>query len=198
MDLVQHITGLKIAEVFADLKTVHPVRKRPKGEVETFSGKVREIRATEDVPVSTEDCGSVLLRFDNGARGCLWVSQTTAGRKNCLRCEIAGSGEALCWDSETPNELWIGRRDRANERLLKDPGLVSEAARAVIGYPGGHNEGYPDTFKQSFRAFYEFIAGNDPGAEPGFATFAEGHHEVVLCEAILKSHREGCWVNVKS
>ena len=93
--------------------------------------------------------------------------------------------------------MWIGYREKANERLLKDPGLLSEAARSASGYPGGHNEGYPDTFKQSFKAFYEFIAAGDFHATPRFATFEEGHHEVVLCEAILKSHKEGRWVAVQ-
>ncbi|NQT24792.1 Gfo/Idh/MocA family oxidoreductase [candidate division KSB1 bacterium] len=196
MDMVQNITGLKIVEVLADLKILHPVRKRPKGEVETFSGKVQDIQATENVDIITEDCGSVLLRFNNGASGNLWVSQATAGRKNCLRYEISGSKTALYWDSESPNEIWVGQRDKANERMLKDPGLASDAVRPYIGYPGGHNEGYPDSFKQSFRAFYHFIAAGDPSATPQFATFEEGHHEVVLCEAILKSHKEKKWITV--
>ncbi len=196
LDMVQTVTGVKVVAVCADLKTVHPVRKRPTGEVETFSGKVKEIQATEDVSINTEDCGSVLLRFDNGAKGNLWVSQTTAGRKNCLRFEIAGSKKALYWDSESPNEMWIGYRNRANERLLKDPGLLAGEVRPFASYPGGHNEGYPDSFKQSFTAFYSYIAAGDFSATPQFATFEEGHHEVLLCEAIFKSHQEGKWVDV--
>ena len=196
LDMVQHITGLKAVEVLADLKTVHPVRKRPKGEVETFSGKVKEIESTEDVDIVTEDCGSVLIRFDNGAKGNLWVSQATAGRKNCLRYEISGSQKALYWDSESPNEIWVGHRDKANERMLKDPGLASDAVRPFIGYPGGHNEGYPDSFKQCFRAFYHFLAAGETTATPQYATFEEGHHEVALCEAIFKSHQQGRWIPV--
>jgi len=196
LDMIQHITGVRVKEVCADLQTVHPVRQRPKGEVETYSGKVAQQEATDDVKINTEDCGSVMLRFDNGAKGCLWVSQTTAGRKNCLRYEIAGSKKALYWDSQLPNEMWIGHRNKPNERLDKDPGLASEKVRPFIGYPGGHNEGYPDSFKQCFRAFYSFIADKDMKAQPQFATFAEGHHEVALCEAILKSHRQQKWVKV--
>ena len=124
LDMVQTITGTKVIEVLADLKIVHPIRQRPKGEVETFSGKVDQVQATEDISIDTEDCGSMMLRFDNGAKGCLWVSQMTAGRKNCLRYEISGSQKALYWDSESPNEVWIGYRDKANERLLKDPALL--------------------------------------------------------------------------
>jgi predicted dehydrogenase len=194
LDLTQFITGLKVTAVCADLKTVHPVRQRPRGEVETFSGKVKKIQPTESVPVSTEDCGSILLRFENGAKGCLWVSQTTAGRKNCLRFEIAGAGNALYWNSEKPNSMWIGSREKANGILLKDPGLVSDAVRPFVGYPGGHNEGYPDTFKMCFKAFYSYIAKGDFKAAPAFPTFEDGHREVMLCEAILKSHKKGGWV----
>ena len=132
LDLVQNITGTKVVAVLADLKTVHPLRKRPKGEVETFSGKVTQIQATEDVAINTEDCGSIMLRFDNGAKGSLWVSQMTAGRKNCLRFEIGGTKKALYWDSESPNEIWSGYRNKANEKLLKDPGLAAENVRGFI------------------------------------------------------------------
>jgi predicted dehydrogenase len=138
-----------------------------------------------------------MLRLRGGARGCLWVSQVTAGRKNCLRFEIAGSKQALAWDSQQPDELWIGHRDQANQILLRDPALVSPAARAAIGYPGGHNEGYADTFKQCFRAFYGYIAAGDFTAPPAFPTFADGHREMVLCEAIFRSHRQGGWVHVE-
>ncbi len=196
LDMVQNITGLKVVAVCADLKIVHPIRKRPKGEVETFSGKVQQIQATEDVKITTEDCGTVLLRFNNGAKGNLWVSQITAGRKNCLRFEISGSKKALYWNSETPNEIWVGAREKANDLLLKDPGLLSEAGRSVASYPGGHNEGYPDSFKQCFKKFYTYIATGDFNAPKPFATFEDGHHEILLCEAIHKSHLEGKWVEV--
>ncbi|KKL27578.1 hypothetical protein LCGC14_2383760, partial [marine sediment metagenome] len=193
MDLVTTITGLAVAEVFADLRTVHEVRKRPKGEVETFTGKMGGPVETEPVDIVTEDYGCVMFRFAGGARGSLHVSQVTAGRKNCLRYEIAGSKCALAWNSESPNQLWIGRRDKANELLLRDPALVADVPRGFINYPGGHNEGFPDAFKQCFRAFYEYIAAGDFLAEPMFPTFRQGHHEVVLCEAILESHRKAQW-----
>ena len=196
LDLVQMITKTKVIKVCADLKTLHPIRKRPTGEVETFSGKVADVQANQDVKINTEDCGAVLLRFENGAKGCLWVSQATAGRKNCLRFEISGTQKSAYWDSESPNEIWVGYRNKANERMLKDPGLVLDNVRTYIGYPGGHNEGYPDSFKNCFKAFYSYIEKGDLNTEPDFATFQDGHHEVALCEAILKSHQQEKWVNV--
>ena len=168
LDLVQSITGLKVEAVCADLKTVFPVRQRPMGEVETFSGKTSAQESTEPVNIGTEDMGAVLLRFSNQARGVLWVSQLTAGRKNGLHFEIAGSKNALWFEGQRPNELWIGHRNEPNELLYKDPGLMSESVRPYIGYPGGHNEGYPDSFKMLFKAFYDYIDAGDFGAPPPF------------------------------
>jgi len=197
LDLVHAITGLEVEAVCADLLVVHPVRRRPKGEVETFSGKLGTEAETEPVKIATEDYGSMLLRFTGGARGTLWVSQVTAGRKNCLRYEIAGEKAALEWISENPEQLWIGRRTGPNEVLMRDPSLLSPPARAAVSVPGGHAEGYADTFKQHFRAFYGYVAKGDFSAPAPFATFADGHREVVLCEAVLESHRKGGWVEVK-
>jgi predicted dehydrogenase len=196
LDLIHAITGLEVEAVCADLRTVYPVRKRPIGEVETYSGKTDTPQATEPINVNTEDYGSILLRFRGGARGCVHVSQVTAGRKNCLRYELAGSKQALAWNSELPNELWIGHRDQPNESLIRDPALIGDHARAYTHYPGGHNEGFPDTFKQCFRSFYGYIDAGDMDAPPTYPTFADGHREIVLCEAILRSHREGCWVEI--
>jgi predicted dehydrogenase len=137
-----------------------------------------------------------MLRFEDGANGSLWVSQVTAGRKNCLRFEIAGTKAALEWNSESPNQLWVGHRAQANESLIRDPSLMDSTAAAISNYPGGHNEGFPDSFKQLFRSFYEYIAHGNLDATPPFPTFADGHREILLCEAILKSHRSRHWVDV--
>jgi predicted dehydrogenase len=196
IDLVTTITGLEVEAVLADLRTVHPVRKRPRGEVETFSEAARGGAELDEVRVINDDWGAVLFRFRGGARGVLWVSQVTAGRKNCIRYEISGSRRTLAWESERPNELWVGRHDAMNGVLLRDPTLMHESARYHADFPGGHNEGYPDTFKQCFRAFYDAIEGE--AREPGYPTFQDGHREVVLCEAILQSHREERWVVVPS
>jgi predicted dehydrogenase len=196
LDLVQAITGLEVERVCADLRTVLPTRLRPMGSVETFQSKVQSARQTQEIAVTTEDYGAVLMRFKTGAAGCFAVSQVTAGRKNCLRFEVAGEKAALGWNSERPNELWIGRRDQANEVLVRDPALLSPPARPYANYPGGHNEGFPDTFKQLFRAVYDYIDRGDVAAPRQFPTFADGHHEVVLCEAILRSQREQRWVTI--
>jgi predicted dehydrogenase len=196
LDLVTSITGLNVKRLCADLRTFLPTRHWPHGSVETFQGKTNKPQATEPVAIDTEDYGAVLLQFDNGAHGSFHVSQVCAGRKNCIRFEIAGARAALAWNSERPNEMWHGLRDRANELLIRDPALLTPAVRPFANYPGGHNEGFPDTFKQLFRAIYDYIDQGDYRAPRPFPTFADGHREVVLCEAILKSHREQRWVDV--
>ena len=197
MDLVFNITGVQVESVFADLATFHPTRHRPLGEVQTFSGKDTAVKmATEPVAITTDDHGAILFRFQGGGRGMLHVSQVTAGRKNRLTFEIAGSKNAMAWESERPNELWIGHRDQANESLIRDPALLSAGAKLFTSYPGGHNEGFADTFKQLYIDFYGYIRKNDWSANPEFPTFSDGHREVQLCEAILTSHRESRWVSV--
>ncbi len=198
LDLIQHVCDSRVQSVCADLATVYPQRRRPTGQLETFSGKLADDAPTETIEITTEDYGGVMLRLANGTHGMMWVSQVTAGRKNCLRFEIAGATQSLYFDSESPNQLRIGHRDQANQLLLRDPALVGDRARAAISYPGGHNEGFGDTFKQLFRDFYGSIAAGNV-ADPATATFpnfVDGHHEVLVCEAISKSHHEQRWITV--
>lgn len=198
LDLIQFIAADEITAVCADLQTVHPVRKRPSGmsSVETFQADRATPAHDEEVPIDTEDAGNILLQFASGAKGNLHVSQTTAGRKNCIRYELAGRQEALGWNSERPNELWIGQRNRASELLVRDPALLAPLARGIAAYPGGHNEGFADTFKQLFRSFYGSLDASPTSDALPYPTLAEGHREIVLCEAILKSHRERRWIDV--
>jgi len=198
-DLIQFITGLRIVRVMADLVTIHPKRKRPKVEVETYAGKILKPEEMEEVPINTEDYASVLLEFDDpsgerGPHGVLTVNQCAAGRKNRLYYEIDGANCALAWDQEVPNELWIGRRERPNELLMKDPSLLAPEAREYAHYPGGHNEAYPDGPKNLFRNVYGYIAGKRKGGD--YATFVDGHNEIAICDAVLKSSREKKWVDV--
>ena len=198
LDLISFITGLQVEAVMADLATVHPVRQKPlAGSIQTFTGKGAAVaEKAEPVPISTDDYGSVLLRYTSGQRGVMTISQVTSGRKNCVRFEIAGSEKALAFDSERPNELWIGERKSANHVLLRDPSLLDETVIPFANYPGGHNEGFPDTFKQMYRAVYADIQTGKRSPAPLYATFEDGHRELRLCEAILKSHRSRQWVNV--
>ncbi|MFB3881346.1 MAG: Gfo/Idh/MocA family protein [Armatimonadota bacterium] len=193
-DLVQFVTGRRITEVMADLVTVHKTRKRPKGAIETYAGKLLGPGDYEEVPINTEDYASVLFTLDNGAHGAFTVCQVAAGRKNRLYYEVDGSKCAISGDLEKPNELWVGYREKPNELVIKDPSLLRPEARPYAHYPGGHPEGYPDGPKNLFSNVYRKVMG-DPEALP-FATFEDGHRAVAIVEAVLKSSRERKWVRV--
>jgi predicted dehydrogenase len=196
IDLIEYISGLAITEVMADFSTVHPTRKKPLKAVETYSGKMLSPEDYADVPINTEDFASVLLRFQNGSRGVVTVSQVAAGRKNRLSLEIHGSNLTMAWNSETPNELWIGKRNEANQVLMRDPSLVDKEVRNIISYPGGHNEGFGDTSKQLFREIYAAVRTGKQPDQPGYPTFEEGLRELRLCDAIVESHRKQSWIKV--
>jgi predicted dehydrogenase len=194
LDLVTWLTESKVSELCADLATVLPTRRRPKGRVETFQKATAA--ETEEVMMTTDDYASVLLHFENEVRGVMTVSQVSAGRKTRMWFEIDGSEGSLAFDSESPNNLWIGRRDRACEVLPKDPSLQTPESRGYAAYPGGHPEGYPDTFVQLFKDFYGYLAAGDLRAPRSFPTFETGHEELVLCEAIAESAQKRAWVDV--
>jgi predicted dehydrogenase len=197
LDMLTFITGLRVEEVYADFKTFHPIRKKPAKPLETFTGKLPAQAATVDQPIHTEDYATIILHYENGVHGVLTVSQVSSGRKNRLFFEVNGSQSSLVWDSENPNVLWIGHRTEPNQSLMKDPSLLSPEARAVASYPGGHTEGFPDTFKQLYAKVYAYILAGDYDKNPDFPTFADGHYEMQVCEAIERSAREKAWIKIK-
>ena len=196
MDMVTYLTGLKVTEVMADFSTVHKTRLKPAGEVETYAGKIDKNVSATEAPINTEDVAMILFRFNNGALGSVALSQVSAGRKNFFWFEIGGSKSAIHWEQESPNELWIGYRDQPNQILSKDPSLFHPEVRKLTGFPGGHAEGYPDTFVQVFRQFYGAIASGKMPETGQFATFEDGHHEMLLCDAIKQSAQEHRWVKL--
>jgi predicted dehydrogenase len=196
IDLIEYVSGLRIVRVFADFATFHKTRKKPLKPVETYAGKILKPEDYKDIKINTEDYATVVFHFNTGARGVLTVSQVAAGRKNRLYFEIDGSKTAAAWESERPNQLWIGRRDGNNEELLRDPSLVYPEARSLISFPGGHNEGFPDTSKQMFKEIYEYIAAGNFKPPVTFPTFKDGLREMILCEKILESNKTKKWVTI--
>jgi predicted dehydrogenase len=186
-DLAQFTTGQQIVEVCADLHTFIDTRWQPDSAA---PGKHRE------VAVSSDDAAGVLVRFENGGRGVVSISQVSAGRKNSLSIEIDGSDGSLAWTSERAEELWVGHRDRPNEVMARDPGLVDASVRRHVGYPGGHPEGYADTFRAFFNDVYSDIASGRPSVKPTYPTLLDGHKSLVLAEAVARSAAERRWVDV--
>jgi predicted dehydrogenase len=196
LDITEYVTGLKITEVMADFSTVHKTRLKPLKAIETYSGKMLQASDYAEVPINTEDHATVLLRFDNGSKGSITVSQVSAGRKNRLNIEISGSKSNFEFNSERPNELWIGKREKANEHLMKDPSLFHPEASALISFPGGHNEGFPDTSKQMFKEVYAAVSAGRQPSNPSYPTFASGLRELIIGERIVESNKKQAWVKI--
>lgn len=196
LDLARFITGKRVVEVMADLHTFVPIRRHPAGPVETFAAVGDGADLVEE-EMSSDDGAGILLRFEDGARGTVSISQTSAGRKNSVSIEVDGSDSALSWYSEHPDHLWIGHRGRPNEILQRDPSLNAPDAVRVIGYPGGHVEGYPDTFRALFSQVYGDVVNGGPAEQPLYPTFADGLDALLVTEAIARSSREQRWVTVE-
>jgi predicted dehydrogenase len=193
-DMAEHVAGLRVSSLAADLQTFHRTRKQPRHSVETFANKLLEGEEYIEREVDTEDFGAVIFRMGSRARGTMVASQVAAGRKNRLSIEVYGSKAGAAWDQERPNELWIGHRDRGNEIIIKDPALLSPEARSYADLPGGHAEGYDDSHKQLLRRFYASIA--DPGLAPEYPQFADGLRQLTILQAELESDRRRGWIDV--
>ena len=192
-DLAEHLTGLRVTSLCADLQTFHRTRKRPKHSVETFANKLMGPEDYIETPVDTEDFGAVIFRMGTRTRGCMSASQVSAGRKNGFHMEIYGSRSSVAWNQERPDELWVGHRDSGNALFVKDPSLLLPGARGFADLPGGHSEGYDDTFKQVFRRFYASIGSSGTAEYP---QFVDGLRQLKILDAVLESHRARKWVDV--
>lgn len=193
MDLIEYVTGLEITEVFADFKILHKIRKKPLGNVLTFSASTDQGNF-EEVKVDTEDHANVLFHFSNGAIGSVVLSQIIPGHKARLSITLAGLAESASWTSDRCNDLYLGKRGGYNQIFEKDPSLLTENVRINSGYPGGHAEGFPDAIKNNLRAIYSEI-GN-PSQKPAYANFETGRRELLLCDKILESSRRRQWVTI--
>jgi predicted dehydrogenase len=195
-DMAEHVTGCRVSALCTDLQTFHRTRKRPKPAMETFAGKLLQPDDYEVVPIDTEDFGAVIFRMGDRTRGSMTASQVSRGRKNRLNIEIYGSKSSVAWDQERPDELWMGYRNTNNQILVKDPSLLRDGARSYADLPGGHSEGYDDTFKQVFRRFYASL--ENVQSEPEYPQFWDGLRQLSLVEAELESSRTHGWVEVKT
>ena len=193
-DMAEHVTGLRITSLCADLQTFHKTRKRPKGPIETFAGKTLTPEDYVEVPIDTEDFGAVIFRMGDRTRGAFTASQVSAGRKNRLSIEIYGTKCSVAWDQERPDELWIGHRN--TQQPDHHQGSVAAEARGAVyaDLPGGHSEGYDDTFKQVFRRFYQSI--EEPGSPAEYPQFVDGLRQLTILESELKSSQTRAWVDV--
>src|SRR5580765_3996278 len=192
-DMAEHITGMRVTSLCADLQTFHAKRKQPKHSVETFANKLMGPEDYLETPVDTEDFGAVVFRMGTRTRGRMTASQVSAGRKNGFRLEVYGTKSSVAWNQERPDELWQGHRDTPNAISVKDPSLLLPGARGYADLPGGHSEGYDDTFKQVFRRFYRSIGES---IAPEYPEFVDGLRQMVILKSVLDSSKKHAWVDV--
>ena len=197
-DLAQHVSGLRITHVLGDLTTVVPRRQKPRGSREAFQAKGSN-EPVDIVDITVEDLASVLVRFDNGAKGSFSVGQVCAGHKNDLVLEVCGPRGSMRWRQEHQNELWLGRRDASNEILQKDPSLLDADVRGYAHLPGGHQEAWADAFFNVIRDIYAVVMeGSGAAPRPAVATFEDGYRANCIVEAILESAKQGSrWTKVQ-
>ena len=176
------------------------MRKKPRDEVATFV--VQDLRPEDyqEVPIDTEDHGTVLLRFSGGAKGVLLACQVCAGRKNFIHFEINGTRKSIEWNGEEPNAMWVGQRGAPNSQLMKDPLVFAPEAARYASVAAGLGEGYLDTFKNVFTDFHSWILSGQrmDTARAGFPTFLTGLSELEIVDAVLESAKRDRWVDVRS
>ena len=192
MDTIQHVTGLSITAISADLKIFHKTRKQPKVAIETFAGKTLKPEDYTKVKIDTEDFGMAMIHMGDTCRGAYTVSQITAGCKNRFEWLIAGTKASLSWNQERPDELWVGRRNEPNQLILKDASIFYPKAASYCDYPGGHSEGYDDCHKQLYKRFWGRVADRSLPIE--YPTFADGLRGMQLLEAVIESNKKHAWV----
>lgn len=166
-NLAEYITGLKITELCADLHIHIPGRL-------------------------LDDDGSILLRFDNGARGVLYASQISAGEENALKIRIYGTKAGLEWSQMEPNSLFVKWLDKPMEVLRTGVGELYPESAAHTRIPAGHPEGYLEAFGNIYRNFAKCVQARLSGTEVDliyndFPTVEDGLRGMQFIEAVVTS-----------
>lgn len=140
-NLAEYISGLKITEICADLTSFVPNRQ-------------------------LDDDGNVLLRFDNGAKGILHVSQISAGEENDLNIRIYGEKGGLEWHQMEPNTLLVKTHNQPTAVYRTGVGSLSKESLVHTRIPAGHPEGYLEAFANIYRNVAKVIQAKMEGIEP--------------------------------
>jgi len=171
-NLAEFVTGLSVTRLNAELNSIVPGRK-------------------------LDDDGTVLMHFDNGARGTLLSSQICVGDENNLRLRVYGDQASLDWQQMEPNTLWLKTNNSPAQMIRTGTGSVGLGAAANTRVPAGHPEGYIEAFANLYRTFAEEIRAASTGAIidktiPGIQDALRG---MAFIEAAVRSSSEGnVWV----
>lgn len=171
--LAEYVTGLHITELCADLTTF-------------VEGRL------------LDDDGSVLLRFDNGAKGVLMASQISAGEENAVRIRIYGEKGGLEWANEDPNNLIIKMLDQPRQlyrtgNAYAAPYTLSSFAIHNTRIPAGHPEGLLESFGNIYRNFALTVSAKKEGRNPtpeelDFPTVADGVRGMAFIDTVVASN----------
>jgi predicted dehydrogenase len=187
-DLLEWITGERFTSLIATLGTPIAERSAAASRVAfQASGEVKETK-----PVSTEDVACLILRTDRGTLASLTVSQVSAGRKNRLWFEIDGEKQSAIFDLESPEQLWIGKRE-GKTLLVRDPSQGSLEQKRLTILPAGHAQGWGDCFEAFVRDSYAAMRGEN---HSGLPTFADGARSMSIVEAVLRSSASNQWTSI--
>ncbi len=170
MQLAEHITGLKCVSMCADLTTFVPGRM-------------------------LDDDGAALLRFEGGAKGVLMASQICVGEENAIKIRVYCEKGAILWDQQEPNTLTVKWSTKPTEILRAGTGFLSPIATSLCRTPGGHPEGYLESFANIYRNFAYTVDARRRGLEPkeewlDFPTVEDGIRGMQFIETVVKSGYE--------
>lgn len=167
IDLAHALTGNRITGVIAELDNWYPRRYRK-------NGMLTLDQDGEEVQVETEDTAAVIMRFDNGGLGTLFLSETSPGHPNDLSIEINDLHTSCEWHESEPDVL-----------QLSDSGKMVRHTMPAVDRT--------DTFSELFREVYAAAEGREHGAYPAFS---DGAYVSAVCSAIIESGRRREWVSV--
>src|SRR3954452_5250933 len=187
--VAEFVSGHRITRLCARTMTAHA--ERIKTEAHAAFQSVNGTGTAR--AVGTEDAAIVQFETNRGAVGSTVISQISVGRKNRLWLELDAAEQALAFNQEEPESLWLGRREAAT-LIKRDPEPLSAAAQLYAVLPPGHPQGYADCFDAFVAEVYDAVANGTPAE--GLPVFADGLRAARLTDAVLLSAREERWVDV--
>ena len=190
LDLLQFISGLRVREIFADFGYVDPTKPGIAFDGQDF---VREKGG------QLEDHANLLLRFGNGIKGTVLLSEAAPGHKCEMFLELIGTEGCVAWNLQKINEIWIGCRTQPNRLLYKGFDLLYPEAQAIAAPPTWGQDGFSESFRQLFNAVYRYIGEGKylQNVEPDFATFETGHYIELILQGMMNSVKQKRWQKIK-
>ncbi|WP_193165150.1 Gfo/Idh/MocA family protein [Microbulbifer hainanensis] len=172
-NLVEYVSGLEITELCADISSMVAGRR-------------------------LDDDGTVIVRFNNGAKGVLIVSQVAIGEENNLRLRIYGDKKSIEWSQQEPNTLWLRSNTESTRQIRTGVGELCPAAQMATRTPAGHPEGYLEAFANIYKSFVLQIRAHQRGEKSDSKLFdVPGIDEAIRGMAFIENTVEASQSNMK-